>query len=108
MLGLLYALQLWNSSLVLCFSEKTSRDTVPLLTSRGRTTESKGRPSVEANGTDLFNETTMDGIICIRQQTNDTATGDLWNMMQNSSYSGDETSMWLSSVYAYNAVHALS
>ena len=59
-------------------------------------------------GTDLFNETTMDGIICIRQQTNDTATGDLWNMMQNSSYSGDETSMWLSSVYAYNAVHALS
>ena len=59
-------------------------------------------------GTDLFNETTMDGIICIRQQTNDTAIGDLWNMMQNSSYSGDETSMWLSSVYAYNAVHALS
>ena len=30
-------------------SERTSRDTVPLLSSRGRTTESKGRPSVKAS-----------------------------------------------------------
>ena len=29
--------------------EGTSHDTVPLLSSRGRTTESKGRPSVEAS-----------------------------------------------------------
>ena len=33
----------------LCFSERTSRDTVPLLSSHGRTTKSKGRPSVEAS-----------------------------------------------------------
>ena len=33
----------------LCFLERTSRDTVPLLPSCGRTTESKGRLSVEAS-----------------------------------------------------------
>ena len=33
----------------LCFSKITSRDTVPLLSSRGWTTESKERLSVEAS-----------------------------------------------------------
>ena len=33
----------------LCFSERTSRDTVPLLPSCGHTTKSNRRPSVEAS-----------------------------------------------------------
>ena len=59
-------------------------------------------------GTDLFIESTMDGIICIRQESNNIVTSQLWEMMEKSSYRGNETSLWLESVYAYNAVHALS
>jgi ABC-type amino acid transport substrate-binding protein len=59
-------------------------------------------------GTDLFIESKMDGIICIRQETNSTVTSKLWEKMKHSRYHGNETSLWLGSLYAYNTVYALA
>ena len=59
-------------------------------------------------GTDLFVQGKMDGIICIRQQINDTVSKELFERMQKSEYRGEESSMWTDSVYAYNAANSIA
>ncbi|XP_062518445.1 uncharacterized protein LOC134193623 [Corticium candelabrum] len=59
-------------------------------------------------GSDLLPQSGMDGIICIRQQMNETAAEILWETMQSSQYRGRETSMWLDSIHAYNAANAIA
>jgi ABC-type branched-subunit amino acid transport system substrate-binding protein/ABC-type amino acid transport substrate-binding protein len=54
-------------------------------------------------GTDLFLKGRMDGIICIRQKIDDTKSNELFERIQESEYRGNESSMWIASVYAYNA-----
>ena len=59
-------------------------------------------------GTDLFVPGKMDGIICIRQQINETVTKEVYERMQKSEYRGEESSLWLDSVYAYNAANDIA
>jgi ABC-type branched-subunit amino acid transport system substrate-binding protein/lipopolysaccharide export system protein LptC len=59
-------------------------------------------------GTDLFVPGRMDGIICIRQQANDTAMREVYERMQESEYRGEESRLWLDSAYAYSAAKGLA
>lgn len=56
-------------------------------------------------GTDLFVQGKMDGIICIRQPINETVSKEVYWRIQESVYRGEESSLWLDSVYAYEAAY---
>jgi ABC-type branched-subunit amino acid transport system substrate-binding protein/ABC-type amino acid transport substrate-binding protein len=59
-------------------------------------------------GTDLFVPGKMDGIICIKRQTDDIVANKLYKQMQSSQYRGSESRMWIESVYAYNAANGIA
>ena len=59
-------------------------------------------------GTDVFDERTMNGILCIRQRVDSNVTTALWEKFASQPFSGIGYSPWLDSVHAYDATMAVA